>query len=292
MVSNPPKVSFIPKSPLAREESFMDRRRPRSITGFIAIFVFIASVGTYAGLRFYNASLTAEIKSKTDSINKTKIALAQSPEIVEAKIFRARTELAKEFLSAHIAISPMFDVIANNTLGSIEYNNFAFKKNEGSWQLELTGEAPSYASLAYQTDVLKKNTTDFNNFEISNIILTEIGSVRFTLIINFSQSHLSYANQAKERTPSFIPAEIETPAEAAIFSQPDMVVTEKSTSTTPLTQSSFGGTTTESLPDVESLFSTTSPASDWTVVPPVDTPVVPSATTTVPTVVPESSSFW
>ena len=71
-----------------------------------------------------------------------------------------------------------------------------------------------------------------------------------------------------------------------------MVVTEKSTSTTPLTQSSFGGTTTESLPDVESLFSTTSPASDWTVVPPVDTPVVPSATTTVPTVVPESSSFW
>lgn len=292
MVSNPPKVSFIPKNPLAREESFMERRRPRSITGFIAIFVFMASVGAYVGLRIYNASLTGDIKTKTSSINKTKAALAQSPEIVEAKIFRARTELAKDFLNTHVAISPVFDIIANNTLGSIEYSNFDFKRKDGSWQLELTGEAPSYASLAYQVDVLKKNTVDFNNFEISNIILTDIGSIRFTLAISFLQSQLSYISHSKERAPSFESSEIETPKGAATFIQPTTPVAPTSISDKPSTQPSLGEVTPEVLPGIESSFSTTSAVSDWTVSPPVDTPVVPSATTAVPTVTPESGSFW
>lgn len=234
MVSNTPKVSFIPKNPLTHEESFMDRRRPRSIAGFLATFAFVVSVSAYGGLYFYNASLTKELKNKTEGVNKTKIALAQSPEIEQAKTFRERTVLVKELLNAHVAVSPIFDIIANNTLGSIEYSEFSFKHNNTKWQLELSGEAPSYASLAYQADVFKGNAADFNDFKISDIKLTETGSVTFRLKVSFSLEQVSYVKQI-EKNSSFIEVidEPELPTISDVSTDSVTIPTPQSTSTVP-----------------------------------------------------------
>ncbi|MHB1118302.1 MAG: hypothetical protein ACYCZ7_02150, partial [Minisyncoccota bacterium] len=204
MVSDPPKISFIPKSPLVHQESFMERRRPRSVAGFLAIFLFIVSVGSYSGLYFYTSALSQEVVKKVEGIAVMQREFIQSPEIAEAKVFRARAELARELLTQHIAVSPLFAFLSSNTLGSILYDSFSFKRDKEMWVLTLKGEAPSYTSLAYQADVLRKKNAEnkFVDFSIDSIALTKYGTVTFELSVYFTQNQLSYVKEylAQEKT--------------------------------------------------------------------------------------------
>ena len=68
MDSTNPKVSFIPKGSLVREESFLERRRPQSAIGFIAAFAFVLAVGSYAGLFYYNNALVIVVAEKRTEI--------------------------------------------------------------------------------------------------------------------------------------------------------------------------------------------------------------------------------
>ncbi len=187
-----PKISFIPKNPLAREASFMERRRPRSIMGLLAIFASVASIGAYVLFYSFGVSIGKEIEQKTVDINNLHGKFKDSPQVAEAKAFRSRAELAKELLDQHIVVSPIFKFLSDNTLASVQYNSFMFKSGSGSWVLELLGEAPSYTSLAYQQDVLRGKKNDIADFSIKNVSLEPFGSVKFTLSIVFAPGYLSY----------------------------------------------------------------------------------------------------
>ena len=101
-----PKLSFIPKGSLVREESFLERRRPQSVMGIVATLAFILSFGSYAGLYFYRVSLSKEVGSKTEEINRTQKIFSDAPQVDKAKLFRARADLARELLASHIIVSP------------------------------------------------------------------------------------------------------------------------------------------------------------------------------------------
>ncbi len=60
-----PKFRSFQKSSLVHDDSFMERRRNRSIAGVLATIVFILSVGSYIGLYFYSNLL--EEKNKKNS---------------------------------------------------------------------------------------------------------------------------------------------------------------------------------------------------------------------------------
>lgn len=190
------KVSFIPKGSLIREESFLERRRPRSVLGFIAASAFLLSVSAYVVLYIYNNSLTQVIVDKTTEIRKLQKEFSDAPEVGEAKVFRARTDLARELLDAHMVVSPVFAFLSKNTVGSILYDKFSFKLAPEGPTLELSGEAPSYSSLAYQTDVFKKLTRELSSFSVKDITLTKFGSVTFTFAIVFNPNYLSYVKNA------------------------------------------------------------------------------------------------
>lgn len=194
MDSTTPKVSFIPKGSLVRETAFLERRRPRSAIGLIAILVFIASVGSYAGLYFYNGSLEKKVEAKTDEINKTQKTFSDAPQVGRAQVFRARAELAEELLNKHMVVSPVFTFLSENTTESILYEKFSFTRGVDGAKAELTGEAPSYAALAYQGDVLREATKDISKFEISNISLTKFGTVSFVLSLTFKPDALLYSD--------------------------------------------------------------------------------------------------
>lgn len=286
MVSNPPKVSFIPKSPLTREESFMNRRRPRSITGFLAIFSFVVSIGSYAGLYFYESTLSKEVEKKAAEIASIQSEFLQSPEIDKAKIFQARADLAKELLDQHIAVSPVFSFLSSNTLGSILYDSFDFKKDNNVWIMSLTGEAPSYASLAYQTDVLKKKNKEngFVDFSISNIALTKSGTVTFALSVDFAQSQLAYSKKDMLPESSAPLSEVVAPAIPSVVTNTSRSTTTAESAATPLATT----TIPETIPSV----ATTSPVSGWTIAPVVVTPATSKAVTPTVAPAPAKSSFW
>lgn len=216
------KVSFIPKGSLIREESFLERRRPRSVIGFIAVSVFVLSVSAYIVLYYYNSSLTQVIVDKTTEIRKLQKEFNDAPEVGEAKVFRARTDLARELLDSHTVVSPVFSFISKNTVGSILYEKFSFRLAQEGPTLELSGEAPSYSSLAYQTDVFRKQTKELSSFSVKDIALTKFGSVTFTFALVFNPNYLSYVKNASGANASVkkidtIPAVTLPPTSKALF---------------------------------------------------------------------------
>ncbi|MGB2580342.1 MAG: hypothetical protein WBC83_01475 [Minisyncoccia bacterium] len=192
MDSNNSKISFIPKESLVREESFLERRRPRSAMIFIASFIFISSVVAYAGLLYYNNSLNQTIANRITEIENLQKEFTNAPEVREARVFIARANLARELLSSHIVVSPIFEFLSNNTVGTILYDKFSFDNGEEGATVDLSGEAPNYASLAYQADVFKKQTKALSSFTVNEVTLTEFGTVSFSFTIIFKPDFLSY----------------------------------------------------------------------------------------------------
>lgn len=192
-----PKVSFIPKSSLVREVSFLDRPRPRSVMGSLAIFAFIATAGSYGGLYLYNDSLGKKIVAKTNEIKSTQKEFSDAPQVEKAKVFLSRVALARELLDTHILVSPVISFLSNNTVGSVVYDKFSFMHGANGETLELFGEAPSYASLAYQGDVLRGKTKELSNMSIHEVGLTKFGTVTFALTMTFNPGYLSYTRNLK-----------------------------------------------------------------------------------------------
>ncbi|MFZ2303782.1 MAG: hypothetical protein WAV98_03285 [Minisyncoccia bacterium] len=194
MDSSNPKVSFIPKGSLVREESFLERRRPQSAIGLLAGFVFVLAVGSYAGLYYYNNILNKTVVEKTTDINKTQQGFKDAPEVGEARVFRARADLAHELLKKHTVVSPVFVFLSDNTTESIMYDKFSFKNSSDGAVLELSGEAPTYAALAFQADVFRNKTEELSKFSVVNVALTKFGTIAFNFTMTFNPVYLLYTN--------------------------------------------------------------------------------------------------
>ncbi len=206
------QISFIPKKPLIEDDVFIARQRPRSVLGLLAGFLFLASVGAYTGLYFYEDILLRDIQKKTAEIDEIQREISSSPEIGQAKVFNTRADLARALLSKHIIVSPIFDFLSKNTLGSIFYGDFSFRDEKGVLTLTLGGESPSYASLAYQADVFRASN-DLVSFSVENIELTKSGSVSFDFKMVFNPKFLSYEKSVSESVKD----EASFPATTTIF---------------------------------------------------------------------------
>ena len=198
MNSSNPKISFIPKGPLAGDSSFLERKRPQSVIEVLAILGFIISVGGYAGLYFYDVTLSGQVAAKIQDVKKIQSVFSQSLDVTQAKIFRSRADLAKELLSGHVAVSPVFAFLSENTVASIMYDKFSFTHGADGLQLTLSGEAPTYVALAYQSDRLREKTKDLVSFSVENITLAQFGNIEFVLNMVFSPTYLSYLSTVGE----------------------------------------------------------------------------------------------
>ena len=219
MDSSNSKISFIPKESLVREESFLERRRPRSAMIFIASLIFISSVVAYAALLYYNNSLNQTIADRITEIENLQREFTNAPEVREAKVFSARANLARELLNSHVVVSPMFEFLSKNTVGTILYDKFSFENGEKGAVVDLSGEAPNYASLAYQADVFKNQTKVLSSFTVNEVTLTEFGTVNFSFTMIFNPDFLSYLKNSVSidyGVVSKVEAPISTPPTADI----------------------------------------------------------------------------
>lgn len=189
------KISFIPKSPLVREEDSF-RSRPRSAFAVVASFVFVASVASYFGLSFYHRALADNVNQVTSEIESLKKDFDR-PEIQDARVFRARADSARALLEEHIAMRPLFHFLEQYTVERIFYTEFSFVRDrESSPVLELKGEAPDYASLAYQADIFREKK-ELLSFSVSDLTLTKTGTVTFSLSLVFAPDFLSYEKSTR-----------------------------------------------------------------------------------------------
>lgn len=227
MDGNNTKISFIPRGSLVREESFLERRRPRSVLGFLAFLCFVSSIGAYAGFSYYNDSLNKVIIEKTHEIEKIQSEFRAAPEVEQAKVFNTRAELARELLNSHTVLSPVLSFLSKYTTESIYYDNFSIKNEGGNAELDLSGEAPTYAALAFQSDVFQKQDKELLEFLVSNVELTSFGTVKFDFKMVFAPDYLLYdknfgktesLDSQATTTISFATASIEATDTADTFS--------------------------------------------------------------------------
>ena len=211
MNSDTSKISFIPKSPLAHSDAFVVRRRPTSFIAVLAVVAFFGSVTAYVFLTFYGNTLDKKMSGLTTQIQDLQKSFDQ-PEIREARIFNSRANLVQGLLDQHIAVTSLFNFLSENTTENIFFTKIDFKRNIENQPLsvELAGEAPGYASLAYQVDVLRQKNKELSNFQVEDIILTGTGSVGFKFKIAFKQDYLSYTKQSGSR-------DIKLPQEAVVI---------------------------------------------------------------------------
>lgn len=187
-----PKISFIPKGSLVRRESFLERPRPRSLVGYLALLAFVVSVGSYAGFYTYSSFYKKDIESMREEISKTEQKLINDPQVETAQLFSSRSNLASSLLESHTVVSPAFKFLSDNTIESIFYNKFSFTQNPDGSKIDLTGEAESYAALVFQADVFRSKK-ELLDFDISNISLTPFGNVSFSLILTLAPDFFSYS---------------------------------------------------------------------------------------------------
>lgn len=235
MVDTAPKISFIPKASLVREENAL-RARPRSAFMVIVSIIFIVSVGLYLGLFLYHRALANDVNNVTSAIERLQKDFDR-PGINDARVFRARADFARELLSQHVTMRPLFTFLERYTVEKIFYTSFSFKRDgiEGPL-LELKGEAPDYASLAYQMDTFRNRIDTLHDWKelktisIQEMNLTSVGTVAFSLSLIFIPDFLSYAGYVTKEE-SFSGEQITIPSAGGFIATSAPLVTDASTTT-------------------------------------------------------------
>lgn len=211
------KVSFIPQKSLAKE----DKKRTLSINIFllVSLVVFFLTIASYGGLLIYKTNLDKTIKGKEKELTVGTEKSNSLDVINKAKNLQKKINNVAKLLNRHVAPSRIFTFLEEVTLKKVRFQELDFGKNDdtvkentlkntaGDYSIKLKGEAPSYASLAYQVDVLNGETGKdgrIKDFTISDIVLDKNGGVLFSANIilksNFFLYKAEFTDSKKEES--------------------------------------------------------------------------------------------
>jgi len=209
-------ISFIPKKPLTRK---VDKpNRPVSILLVLSYFIFFTVIASYGGLYFYNKSLKNTLAKNTKELEIEKSKADPSSAVEEGEKLQKQINSVKDLLNNHVALSTVFEILEGVTLKSITLQEFSLEQdkpadgsvdakgnnqtvNGSGFVIKTKGIAPSYGSLAYQSDVLKKEVESgdkIKSFSIDKPILDESGNISFNLDITVDSQFLLYKKKIDE----------------------------------------------------------------------------------------------
>lgn len=200
------QTSFIPKKPIT---SGPLNKEPRNFFSLIAIFLLVFSIAVSGGLFLYKAYLVKQQKTLSESLVKTRDSFEKDT-ISELELFDRRTESAKKILSNHVVLSPVFSVLGEITIPSIQYTNFEIRNGIDGFAVNIEGLASDYKSIALQSDVF--NSTKGNSFKnvlFSNLVKDKNNNISFNLKFNVKPGLISFEkndllNQGTNVTPNIL----------------------------------------------------------------------------------------
>ena len=231
MENNSFQTSFIPKKLITSES--IDKE-PKSFFSIITVFLFISSILISGGLYVYKMYLTKQQDSLSSSLSVTRNSFEKDT-IDELELFDRRTESAKQILSNHIVLSPMFSLLGEMTIPSIQYTSFEQLTNDKGFLVNIEGVAKDYRSIALQADMFNSaKGMSFKNVLFSDLTKDKNNNVSFNLKFNVDPSLLSYEkNFISEGTVNTTPVQTTTPPVDNTIS-PSSPTTTTTTNTTPL----------------------------------------------------------
>lgn len=197
------QTSFIPKS------SLTPRGAPKSSSSVnlllaIAVVILIISVVLGGGTFVYKRLLAGEINRPCEeTVNRSGEAVVSCGlratlereeraldrhTILELQRLDSKLKAARVLLAEHRDILPVFRVLEELTLSTIQYSKFNYVANA----LNLEGRASNYEDIAVQAQVFAADEGRIGNFVFSDLNLDELGNVVFKLKVSVLPSILSY----------------------------------------------------------------------------------------------------
>ena len=170
------QTSFIPKKALNETTS---HARPESVGVFliIGVIIFILALAAAAGVFAYKKILIGSIAAMNSRLAQAKNSF--EPESIETwNRLNKRIEAAKKLLTTHTVVSPIFELLENDTLATVRFNSFTYDlRDNGTSLIALAGEAKNFSSIALQSDIFGQEKhiknpvfSDLNPDQSGNIV--------------------------------------------------------------------------------------------------------------------------
>lgn len=185
------QTSFIPKKPITNSGVSVVRQ-PTDFFTILTVIILIVTGVISGGLYFYKGYLKTQITGLSDSIQKSHDSFEKET-IDELSLFDKRSSAVKKILGNHIVLSPMFNLLGNLTIPSIQYTKFDQKNTDKTFSVSVSGIASDYKSIALQADVFNSaKGRFFKNVIFSNLTKNKDNFVQFDLSFDVDPSLLSY----------------------------------------------------------------------------------------------------
>lgn len=190
------QTSFIPKKPVT---STFSGKRPKSLFTLISVFLLIISIIVAISLFVYKKYLDKQQQSLSSSLLNTRDSFEKDT-IDELELFNRRTDSVKKILGDHVVFSPMFVLLGQLTIPSIQYTRFQQETTPDLGVIvNIEGVAKDYRSIAIQSDILNSTRgSSFKNVLFSNLMKDKNNNISFNLQFSVAPDLISYENN----TPS------------------------------------------------------------------------------------------
>jgi hypothetical protein len=186
------QTSFIPKKPVTTEVVSSSSGSSVSLFKVITILLLIVMSIASGGLFLYKNYLINQKAVLSDSLSKARDSFEQGT-IDELSLFDKRTKAAKQILSGHIVLSPMFALLGSITIPQIQYTKFEHQTTDKGFSVKISGVASNYKSIALQADMFNSSKgRSFRNVVFSNLTKQDNNYVGFDLGFDVDPSLLSY----------------------------------------------------------------------------------------------------
>lgn len=204
-------TSFIPKTSLdnivSENGKLQEKTSPArgNLVLLFCFFLFVCSLVS-SGVVFFLGKLTDTTKAQVEKDLKQYQARNTSDTIVEIKNLQDRLLIIAGLIQDHVAISPIFDKLAENTLSRVSFTGFDLKrKSDGTITIALKAQGIGYESIVAQDTQFSsalaqktfKNTVinDFSKAKNQDIAL-------FSLTTTVPPSAAKFATFVTEKSPA------------------------------------------------------------------------------------------
>lgn len=188
------QTSFIPKKPIIDNGANSNNKNTTSISIVISVFIFIVMIVSTAGLYFYRGYLEKNKQDMSESLSKMRDSFDDKT-IAELELYDKKVSTAKQVLSGHTVLSPLFYLLNDLTLSSVQYTKFNHSTENGVFSVEMSGIAKDYRSIALQADVFNTNKGSMlKDVIFSNLTKDQKNNVTFNMEFTVDPTLLSYAN--------------------------------------------------------------------------------------------------
>lgn len=182
------RSSFIPKT-----ANYEDERAEggSSILSAFAVLAFILVLLSSGGLFVYNRVLRDDISNLASQLASAEASIDRKS-INEILSFERRLQAIKSILGGHVAISQYFEMLEETVVSDVQFTNLKYNALDlGKVTVEMSGKARSFASIALQEDVLKKNAHTVSAM-FNDLSDKGDGSVSFSLKAEFKPDLIKF----------------------------------------------------------------------------------------------------